>query len=271
MTGASSPEVPAAGREPQRLTLVPAGDPAQSPVAEIGILALVRFAREVWGSEDPAERMRRGVALAVDLVDGCDHAVLTLAARGSLQVGAASDDVARQADELQLELTEGPSVDALRTRATVASQDLVREPRWGTWCRRAVDRLGLRGSVSVLLSDAAHTYGSLSLYAGRGEGEAWSGQALQTAEVLASHLTLALGDALQMEHRTRAMASRTVIGQAEGILMERYDLTEATAYAVLLRVSHQDHVKLGVVAADLVRTGRLPGSTGIDRTPPVPA
>ena len=61
-----------------------------------------------------------------------------------------------------------------------------------------------------------------------------------------------------------------MIGQAQGILMERFNLTADGAYAVLLRTSQQQHLKVAVVAADLVRTARLPDSSYHVRTPPAP-
>ena len=216
-----------------------------------------RFAREVWRSDDPNERLERGAALAVELVEGCDHAGVVIMSRGQLQVGPATDALARRADQLQTDLDEGPCLDAVQTRADITSQDLSRERRWRRWSPLVVDQLGTHAMMSLLLLDETHVYGSLNLYADR--VEAWDRPTVVLAQALATHLALALGDARQIEHRGRAMVSRTVIGQAEGILMERFSITADAAYAVLLRISQQDHVKLATVAADLVRTGRLPG------------
>ncbi len=48
------------------------------------------------------------------------------------------------------------------------------------------------------------------------------------------------------------MRSRKVIGQAIGIIMERYGLDEDRAFGFLRRVSRQTNVKLRFVAADVV-------------------
>jgi AmiR/NasT family two-component response regulator len=49
-----------------------------------------------------------------------------------------------------------------------------------------------------------------------------------------------------------------VIGQATGILMERFDLAPDRAFAVLSRLSSQRNVKLRQLAEEIVRTRALP-------------
>jgi AmiR/NasT family two-component response regulator len=55
-----------------------------------------------------------------------------------------------------------------------------------------------------------------------------------------------------------ALERRVVIGQAQGILMERLGLTPQRAHAYLSRASQQANVKLHQVATELVATRRLP-------------
>jgi ANTAR domain len=65
--------------------------------------------------------------------------------------------------------------------------------------------------------------------------------------------------AAQIRQLHTALDSRDVIGQAKGILMERYRLTPDGAFALLARASQNTNVKLREVAAELCRTGTLPG------------
>jgi ANTAR domain len=65
--------------------------------------------------------------------------------------------------------------------------------------------------------------------------------------------------AAQIRQLRTALDSRDVIGQAKGILMERYRLTPDGAFALLARASQDTNVKLREVAAELCRTGSLPG------------
>lgn len=63
----------------------------------------------------------------------------------------------------------------------------------------------------------------------------------------------------KVEHLTLAVQSRDVIGQAKGILMERYGLTGDQAFEVLASVSSNTNTKLHQVAVDLVITRTLCG------------
>ena len=222
----------------------------------VGSTDVASFAREVWGSSDPLERLQRGVVLAVELVAGSDHAATSAMVRRRTRPGPATDAVGQAADQLQQDLQQGPRLEVVRTGGTVISQDLTRERRWKRWSPQVVDELGVRAALSIVLFDGTQVLGSLSLYSRR--ADAWSSSAVAVAQVVATHLSLAFGDGLQIEHRGRAMESRTLIGQAQGILMERFTLTADAAHAVLLRRSQQEHVKIVVVAADLVRTAGLP-------------
>ena len=78
--------------------------------------------------------------------------------------------------------------------------------------------------------------------------------------MLARHAALALGKVQDSEHLLRAMDSRKLIGQAQGILMERFQLDDDGAFAVLRRYSQDKNLKLHDVARLVVDTRRLPGS-----------
>jgi len=74
------------------------------------------------GNEDT--RLRLAVQVAVQMVDGCDHASITAVNGSDVVTRAASDPLAEQADRWQREHGEGPGADAIRSCGTVVSQDL---------------------------------------------------------------------------------------------------------------------------------------------------
>jgi AmiR/NasT family two-component response regulator len=78
--------------------------------------------------------------------------------------------------------------------------------------------------------------------------------------LLATFAALALAEAQRAEQMQVALASRDVIGQAKGILMERHRITAQAAFSVLSRASHAANRKLSDIARDFVDTGALPGS-----------
>lgn len=65
--------------------------------------------------------------------------------------------------------------------------------------------------------------------------------------------------AVQVGQLAEGMAARTVIGQAQGILIERHTVTADGAFQMLVRASQDTNRKLRDIAADLVRTGDLAG------------
>jgi AmiR/NasT family two-component response regulator len=64
-----------------------------------------------------------------------------------------------------------------------------------------------------------------------------------------------------VEHHLRAaLVHRTDIGMAMGLLMERFSLDQAAAFAMLRRISQHENRKLHEIAAELVATRELPRS-----------
>lgn len=77
---------------------------------------------------------------------------------------------------------------------------------------------------------------------------------MQIAELFASHAALALGRACQERQLGEAIGSRKVIGQATGIVMERYKIEEQRAFQFLVRASQTSNLKLKAIAEELVVT-----------------
>lgn len=63
---------------------------------------------------------------------------------------------------------------------------------------------------------------------------------------------------VKVEQLQQALATRSVIGQAQGILIGRYKCSPDAAFRVLVKASSTTNRKLRDIAADLVRTGELP-------------
>lgn len=214
------------------------------------------FARTVQDAGGQDARLQRGVELLVELVDGCGHAGVTMASRRGLWSAAATDEVVVRGDALQEELSEGPCVDSVREQHTVVSQNLAADRRWPRWAPRVTQELGVHAMLSLLLYTERDTLGALNLYADR--PGAWDADAIAVGHALADQLAVAVADAREIEHRGQAMAGRTVIGQAQGILMERFDLAADQAFEYLRRISQDTNRKLVAVAEEIARTRRLP-------------
>jgi AmiR/NasT family two-component response regulator len=68
-------------------------------------------------------------------------------------------------------------------------------------------------------------------------------------------------DALEkrVEHLVLALEHRTVIGQATGIVMERFHLTAEVAFSTLVRISQDNNRKVYDLAQELVAGGHVEG------------
>lgn len=218
--------------------------------------SLGQVARDLQAPEDDVGRRQRVLDLAVELIPGCDHAGLSVVGRGQITTVAATDDVVWQGDKAQYELGSGPCVDAVQAEHTVLCRDLSRDRRWPAWSAWAVRHLHVRSMLGVLLFTHARRYGALNLYGDR--AGAFGGDDLIMAEALAAQVAVALVTADEIAQRSTAMVNRTLIGQAQGIVMERYGIGADAAFALLRRISQDTNRKLLAVADELVSTRDLP-------------
>lgn len=227
------------------------------------------IAVELFASTTVADTLLRIVALAEDAVDGCLTAgLLVIDDEGHPHTVAAADSLARTLDDDQVRLGEGPCVDAARTGTTFYADDLANDARWPRFGPEAA-----RHGVGCLLaySLSADRPGALNLYGGR--PSAFSGTDRATGQLFATLARLALNaaevqaaDHLAHARLTEALRTRELIGQAQGILMERERITADQAFEQLRRASQHLNVKLREVAATLVERGEAPDAVPHPRT-----
>jgi GAF domain-containing protein len=217
---------------------------------ELARMALVLH--ELPDVEQTAERFLEYVLAGLD----ANHASLVLTHRGGrLEPAASSDALAEEADRLQVELGEGPAYEAVQLERSVVSADVSVDERWPQWSAEMARKVALRSVLSVRLRTAAQTIGVLSLFdpAVNRFGESVDA----TAQVFADHAAVAVANVRSETSLWQAIESRRLIGQAQGILMERFELTDELAFAVLRRYSQDNNVRLREVAQRLVRTRKL--------------
>jgi hypothetical protein len=112
----------------------------------------------------------------------------------------------------------------------------------------AVDK-GIRAQAGIRLFDAPMSNGALNLYSSR-DG---AFEDLGVLEQLFAHQSaMALDYARQIDQLQEAVKSRQMIGQAVGLVMERYNLNEASAFAVLTRLSSERNLKLRLIAEEVL-------------------
>lgn len=189
---------------------------------------------------------------------GCDFAgVIFVHHKDSIETAAATDPIVAKLDAIQIEVGEGPDVSVLDDRLSVIVSDTWTERRWPLWAER-VREVGLRSLLSVRMYTDDETIGTLNAYSRTPDAFDIDDQGV--AHVLARHAAVALRTARKVENLWLAVDARKRIGQAQGILMERFDLNADQAFSVLLRYSQDNNVKLREVADRLVETRELPAA-----------
>ena len=188
--------------------------------------ALADFAHELHVQPDEKATVQKVLEFALAAV-GADHAgVLITSRKERAETPGASD----------------PDVDS--------------EQRWPEWSGPAAD-LGARSVLEVRIGTGSETFGTLNVYARR--PDAFTAEDREILDAIARLAAVALSAARKEQNLWRAIDSRKLVGQAQGILMERFELDADQAFAVLVRYSQTQNVKVATIAEELIRTRSLLG------------
>jgi putative methionine-R-sulfoxide reductase with GAF domain len=233
-------------------------DPAPDTVADIASAARALFASEC----SVTDTLQRLVELATATVEGCDYAGVFLRERGSLTTAVRTDPFVADIDELQHRIGEGPCLDAIAESTAVYAEELIDDPRWPRFGPVAATS-GVRSVLALHLSVDDEAAGALNMYARypRAFGVIDRGRGLILATLAGVALNSArrhADDQRRLDNLAAALATRELIGQAQGILMERERLSADQAFDILRRASQHLNRKLREVAQDLVETGERP-------------
>ena len=213
-------------------------------------------ARALLGEHDMTGTLQRIVELAVEHLEECEYAGITLVERGRITSPASSNDIPRKVDEIQSETGEGPCVDAIREHEVFKTGDLAAEDRWPKFSRRANEATGVVSILSLRLFVERDTLGALNLYSTQRDAFDATDEAL--AAVFATHAAVAMSSAKREANLERKAQTRDVIGRAKGILMAMRHVTDEQAFALLREASQRLNVKLTTVAEEVSDTGELP-------------
>ncbi|MBG0740466.1 GAF and ANTAR domain-containing protein [Paeniglutamicibacter antarcticus] len=203
--------------------------------------------------DDGAEQMMTDTVLAaIDLIPGVNNgSISVVTARKHVQSRAASSDLARRIDAFQEETGQGPCLSAIYEERTIRIPDMTCETRWPEFIRKAV-QTGVGSMLCFQLYVQEDNLGALNLY---GDVGAFTDESEHVGLLVAAHAAVAYAGELKTDQLGEAISTRDLIGQAKGILMERYKITGHQAFTILARASSQSNVKLREVAEHLVTSG----------------
>ena len=229
-------------------TINPAGSDAAETFAWLAV--------ELHGAGGLEETVEAVVQFALQALD-CSHAGIALHSRGRHQVPAATDPLVCEIFHHAMATGHGPLVEAMRTGQDILIRDTATDPRWPQWAAE-VRELGVRAVLDVPLTTGTDTVGMLGVYSTA--PDAFGPDDIAIAHILARHASVALANARHEANLAQAVDARKLVGQAMGILMERYDLDSDRAFTVLRRYSQDTNTKLRDVAQQLIDTRKLPGT-----------
>ncbi len=225
--------------------------------------ALAQLSGLVLAEPELPAALARITRIAVEVVEPCEGASLTMRRAGLPDTPAASDDWARALDEMQYVEQEGPCLDCMRTGHLIRVRDLATDVRFGYYGPRAA-ATGARTVISLPLTADGTTVGALNLYSRT--PDAYGPEHVALGELIVAHASLAVQAATafyscqELAGQLReALASRAVIEQAKGVLMTQLGLDAEAAFEALRTQSQDRNRKLREIAAEVVervsRTG----------------
>ena len=204
------------------------------------------------GSPPLLEQILEGATRLIPAVDYA--AVVTLDGPGHLAAQiVVGDGIPRTIMDLQNQFGEGPCLDAINHGQQIRVANSQSEGRWPAFIAAAA-RAGVASLLCTPLIIAGRTIGALSLM---GIVPAFEDESESLARVFAAHTAIALAGAKRQQDMNAALSNRDLIGQAKGILMERFRLTPDRAFAVLVKTSTDNNIKLRRVCEQLCDTGVL--------------
>lgn len=203
-------------------------------------------ARLLAAHGDVQSTLDKVVRLAVEHLDACEFAGISLVERRTITSPASSNDVPRVVDRIQSETQEGPCIDAITEQEFFQTGDLPGEARWPRFATRAHEETGVRSIISLRLFIEEDTLGALNLYSRT--ADAFDASDVAMASVFAVHAAVAMDSDRREAGLEQKAKSRDVIGQAKGIIMAHSNVDEERAFELLKAASQRMNVKLRDIA-----------------------
>jgi len=233
------------GEDRERLHRESRDDMVQSTIAEL-VGALVR-------GTDTTELLTKLTCASVALVPGAEFAKISRIDDGQLCSIAATSELIALLDSAQQSVGQGPCLDAINGRTPIRCGDVRADARWPHFARSAATA-GLRSVLSCPFDTPGLGSATLSLFGS--QPGVFGARSDAVAEVLANHAAIMLVTEEHERQFKAALSSRDVIGQAKGMIMERFDVDSDRAFAMLKTISQESNTPVRDLAARLVERGR---------------
>jgi hypothetical protein len=222
------------------------------------------FRHQVWARLEPILRettsidsyLQAAADLTAEVVEVAGSYSLSTSLYGNPITVGSSDRSAWEADQVEFDTEDGPCVEALRTGAVFTAIDLAQERRWPAWSAVAT-LLGFSSAAGIPAEVSPGHRIALNLYAPT--PQAFDDETLHRATLFVEEVARTIPAAVRLleaderaSHLEQALASRSTIDQALGVLMAQNQCTRDAAFGILRRASQNRNVKLRDVAAAII-------------------
>jgi GAF domain-containing protein len=214
-------------------------------------LRMSELARTLAAPSNATEILDGVTAAATELIPGVDTAGIMLLNPDGFESVAGTTDLPHQLDELQMRFDEGPCRQAALEEIVVRTDDFRTEERWPKYSPAVVE-IGVLSGLSFKLYTGDRTAGALNLFGFQPVD--WDSDAETVGTVLAAHATAAMIVHQRGRQLHTALLSRDRIGQAKGIIMERYMVDDVRAFDMLRHLSQESNTKLIDIAQQVIDT-----------------
>lgn len=208
----------------------------------------------IYAGADSGSIHQALVDAAPRLVEGCTRASLLVRARDRFVTAASTDDIARRIDQIELEVGEGPCVDAIVAEAYQHDADLTDGTSpWPRFCERIVAETPVRSAIGYRLLLDGDKIGALNLFADVPGG--LTERSADTGAVIASFASVALMAIRAREEAAtlrQGLSSNREIGKAVGLLMAAHHISGQEAFELLRNTSQELNMKLAQVASQVI-------------------
>jgi GAF domain-containing protein len=228
----ANPEQPGQGRR---------GKAVQSTIA--------RLAGAMVGTAHIEEALAKAAGAALALIPGADCAKISIVENDQLQTITATSALTSSLDTAQQAAGHGPCLEAIRAKKAIRCDDLRTDTRWPRFALSATTA-GVHSVLSAPIGIPGESGATLTLFGFR--AEAFRPDSEAVAAMLANHAAIALLHDKRERQFEAALATRDVIGQAKGMVMERFRVDAPRAFAMLTAISQQTNTPLRDLAARLV-------------------
>ena len=222
------------------------------PDQDLIAVRMAELARAVAAPRSLEDVLSGVTAAAKELIPNLDAAgVLLIGKGGSFTTLPAAAGLTDQLHQLQMQFGEGPCVQAALADVIVRTDDFTYEERWPRYAPACI-QLGIFSGLSFKLYTADRTAGALNLFSRT--PNAWSTEAETTGIVLAAHAASAVLASQHGQSLETALSTRDRIGQAKGIIMERFKVDDVRAFEMLRQLSQESNTKLIDIALQVINT-----------------